>query len=71
MKTIREQTMAYWQYAGGIQIFNQMSDKDKGFWKDYLVNIKVVEDENDRHRVEINYLPNNAASNLLTSSVSS
>lgn len=70
-RTIQEVTMIYFEFADGSETYAKMSKEDKEFWDDYLVNIKIVENESGKHWTEIDYLPTNAASNLLTSSASS
>ena len=70
-RTIQEVTRTYFEFAEGTETYAKMSKEDKDFWEDYLVNIKVVEDENGSHSVELHYLLTNAASNRLTISASS
>lgn len=69
-RTIQEVTKTYFEFADGTETYAKMSKTDKDFWKGYLVNIKVVEDESGSRWCEIDYLPTNAASKRLTSSAS-
>jgi len=70
-RIIEEVTRTYFEFADGTETFAKMSKNDKDFWENYLVNIKVIEDESGSRWCEIDYLPTNAASNRLTSSASS
>lgn len=70
-RIIEEVTRTYFEFADGTETYAKMSKKDKGFWGNYLVNIKVKEDGTGNRWCEIDYLPTNAASNRLTSSASS
>jgi len=69
-RIIQEVTATYSEFANDTETYVKMLKADKDFWEDYLVNIKVVEDESGNRWCEIDYLPTNAVSNRLTSSAS-
>lgn len=76
MGVIKEIRKPYIEYFGNTETFQNLDEKDKEFWKDYDIVIRLVRDENGRswhefEHIKTSHLANGAASNLLTSSVSS
>lgn len=69
-RIIQEVTATYFEFASDTETYVKILKADKDFWEDYLVNIKVVEDESGNRWCEIDCLPKSAVSNRWTSSAS-